>query len=206
MDAIVEIPGIQEEFDFLESLVESDEIFRRRVKLIQRAWAVDTDMEKWSELVRSETNAPPYWPEFSVIDNATDDPQLGKLFPIAYRFVNMGMAQMQLYYWAGKILLHRTLRLTYKALRGFVSVDAVRHSAVNSKDTSHHSCSSAKSEVFTEDDGFRELSSDVASLPNCPDRSTLWENACHIAQSMEYCTSDEMRLLGSQIVVCLPVP
>ena len=206
MDAIVEIPGIQEEFDFLESLIQSDETFQRRAKLIQRAWAVDSDMEKWSALARSETNASPYWPEFSVTDNATDDPQLGKVFPIAYRFVNMGTAQMQLYYWAGKILLHRTLRLTYKALRGFVSVDAVGHSAINSKDNSGRSCSSAKSEVLTEDDGFREPSFDVASLPDCPDGSTLWENACHIAQSMEYCTSDEMRLLGSQIVVCLPVP
>ena len=85
MDVMVDIPGIQEEFDALETLTELDEIFEGRVELIRRIWVLDSEMGKWSELARSEANSSPYWPEFSLVDNAADDPQLGKVFPIAYR-------------------------------------------------------------------------------------------------------------------------
>jgi hypothetical protein len=204
-DAMVDVPGIQEEFDMLETITHPHEVFQNRVRLIQRAWAVDSALEKWSELVRQESSPLQYWPEFSLVDNPADDPQLGKVFPIADRFANIRTAQMYLYYWASKILLYRTLRLTYKALREQVNDCTAGKGppAAGSEDTSCDCCSLAEKEVSSEDNYCGKPSCAMAFLPRCPDASTLWENACNIAQSMEYCMSDEMRLLGSQLVVCL---
>jgi hypothetical protein len=204
IDAIVDVPEIQEEFDCLATLDGSEEVFQRRVRLIQRAWAVDSAMEKWSELARQESNSSPYWPEFSQVDNPADDPQLGKVFPIAYRFASMRTAQMHQYYWASKILLHRTLRLTYKALQDQVGIctGGRAHSTIESDDTHYCCCCVRKTTLSASEGRCGNPSCGMALLPRCPDASTLWENACNIAQSMEYCMSDEMRLLGSQIVVC----
>jgi hypothetical protein len=206
-DAIVDVPGIQEEFDLLETITHPHKLFQSQLQLIQRAWTVESALEKWSELVRQESSPSQYWPEFSLVNNPADDPQLGKVFPIAYRFANIRTAQMYLYYWASKILLHRTLRLTYKALREQVNVCTAGKgpSATDFDNTSYDCYSLAEKEASWEDGYCGKPSCVMAFLPRCPDSSTLWENACNIAQSMEYCMSDEMGLLGSQLVVSLSV-
>lgn len=106
-----------QEFNSLETLIDTEAVFQRRIGLIHRTWAVDSLVESWSELARRESNSSQNWPEFSSVNNPADDPRLGKVFPIAYRFPDIRKARMCLYCWAGRILLQRTLRLTYKNAR-----------------------------------------------------------------------------------------
>lgn len=162
-------------------------------------------MESWFELARQESNHSQYWPDFSIANNSANDPQLGKVFPIAYRFPNIKTARMYFYYWVSKIFLQCKLHLTYKAIRGQVSVcmEIKGHSVTNSGDDSCPCSHVLKTGVGNENTSCSTQSCNMATLPSCPDASTLWEHACSIAQSMEYCTSEEMGLLGSQVVVSL---
>jgi hypothetical protein len=183
-DAIVDIPEIQEDFDLFETLAHANEIFQSRVRLIQRAWAVDSAMEKWSDLARQESNSSQFWPELSLVENPVDDPQLGKVIPIAYRFANIRTAQMYLYYWASKILLYRTLRLNYKALREQVGV-CIKAKAQSIADSDGISCPCShvpNTEAATDYGRNGKPLFDMTYLPPCPGTSILWKSACNIAQ------------------------
>jgi len=67
--------------------------------LIDRCWKMDTLLQNFYSTLELETLGPIYWPELSSeigeVDAGTD---LGKVFPVSFKFLDVGMAHICLIY------------------------------------------------------------------------------------------------------------
>ena len=195
---VVEVPGLVEEFDLIDQLCDVEQAIRRRHKLISRCWGVSSDLKAWYDLMKRQTIVSQYWPELASVDNPADDPELGRVFPITHRFTNIQAANMHIVYWANTTTLLHTLRSTYERLGTQLSVSFTPEifPESGSRDNPCWFCNgkdSAAKLAFTQ---RGPALADFDLLPRCPDLEPMWECARNIAQSMEYCMSDSMRLLG----------
>lgn len=162
-----------QEFNSLETLIDTEAVFQRRIGLIHRTWAVDSLVESWSELARRESNSSQNWPEFSSVDNPADDLRLRKVFPIAYRFPDIRKAwiiagQVGYSYNVHSVSPTKTLEEQVGVCMG-----AKAHSIIDSG-SPYCPCSHVQNTgVGNGDNSCGTMFCDMASLPPCP--YSLWE-------------------------------
>ena len=90
--------------------------------IIDRCWKMDAKLRRFFENLERETDGPIYWPNLSTSnDNSTDDPKLGKVFPVAFHFSNIRMAHMCMLYWADCSILWVGMGYLYKVLAGYLA-------------------------------------------------------------------------------------
>jgi hypothetical protein len=95
--------------------------------LVDRCWKVDAQLSEFYATLEKETLGPVYWPElsndFDVVDT---EAQLGKVFPVAFKFLDMRMAHICLIYCMSSLghfisFLVEPFVLKLKCLSGFQS-------------------------------------------------------------------------------------
>ena len=151
--------------------------------------------------MKRQTIVPQYWPELACVENPADGPEAGRVFPIAYHFTNVQAANMHLLYWAHMTTVHHTLRSTYERLGAQLGVffrpEIFPESGLG--DNLCWFCNGKNTAAKVADNQSGNALLDFSSLPQCPVFGTMWECARDIAQSIEFCMSDAMRLLGSSM-------
>jgi hypothetical protein len=86
--------------------------------MIDQCWMLDAELQRWYKDLESSSPGPLYWPHFSKQESPTDDPELGKLFPVAFHFPNLFTASTIMVYWTAQVMVWSMLsRATEKSLR-----------------------------------------------------------------------------------------
>lgn len=112
-------------FDMAAAIQESKTIFytanqtRRQESLqglITTLTKLDSDITTYYNEFHDLTPGPLYWAELSILENCTDDPTLGKLFPVSYYFPSFFISQIVVMYWNAMVMIHLHISVTYDVL------------------------------------------------------------------------------------------
>jgi hypothetical protein len=159
----------------------------RCLKVIDSCWKSDAAMRALYKELKDSVPGPLFWPELSTHDNPADDAEMGKVFPVAFHFVNLRIARICGLYWAICIILWGGLFHLYQAIAFMEPLSPSPSSSDTDTDedcectTSFHLCGR----------GFN-----ISDLPLLQDRDVMTA-VTNICQSFEYCVLPENRLLGA---------
>lgn len=84
--------------------------------IVERCWMMDAKLRRLYNNLESSNLGPLYWSKFSIQDNPIDDPELGKVFPIAFHFPNLRVAHTCMLYWTASMLIWTMLSSSYRVL------------------------------------------------------------------------------------------
>lgn len=85
-------------------------------KSVRLCWETDSALRRWYVRVEAAAQGPMFWTKVSTLDTAADDPETGKLFPLAYRFPSFVLAQSLIFFWVCRTLVGAHLCRLYQAL------------------------------------------------------------------------------------------
>jgi hypothetical protein len=84
--------------------------------IVDCCWKLDAKLRQIYKELESRNLGPLYWSKFSTQTNPVDDPELGKVFPVAFHFPNLRVAHTCMLHWTASILLWAILSRMYRAL------------------------------------------------------------------------------------------
>ena len=93
------------------------------IRLLQSCLGLNEQLLAWNEELTRQVNGQLYWIVPSVAHSPADDPVLGRIFPIAFQFPSLGIAQLLLMYWSILVLLYRTIQDLQDRLKKQVTSD-----------------------------------------------------------------------------------
>lgn len=147
------------------------------LSVIDHAWQLDAKFKVFYTEFEGELPGQLYWPELSQgTITTTDEEELGKVFPVAFQFVNMKISHICMLHWASTAILWSGMLYLYKVIIGLQAQQAIiqpleDESPVNSEDNSQ---------------GFS-----ADQLPPLEHRADISVNAKNICQSIEYSILNE---------------
>lgn len=182
--------------------LEPASLLPKALKVVNRCWKIESELRRIYKDFKSASPGPLHWPELSREANPADDADLGKLFPVAFHFPNLGIAFTCMMYWASLILLWAVLSQAYQVLCTLPVLPGDPRSSAEGCGT----CTNA--------DGVRDTCRcaeganavhlaqfDSDDLPPSQPRINVLEATRNICQSLEYCMRAEMRSLGTTVTV-----
>ena len=178
--------------------LESTDLLDPILTAIDSGFKIDAKLQQWYKELQGRSLGMLYWPMLSVVENPTDDPELGKVFPVAFHFSNLVTAETCLLYWTTQIMLWSGLSFLYGLLATIeMEEDAFGHLVNSNKYTClKHKTSSDNCGSKNETDTPRSIKFDMRHLPPLEHRLDLVSPARNICQSVEYCMQDKMREVG----------
>jgi hypothetical protein len=111
-DTIAYVPEIFSQTDNFGSMAPVD-ILTTALRIIDRCWEMDADLQDLYHALESSIPGPIYWPELSTMSNPADDEENGKVFPVAFHFFNLKMAMSLMLYWSTQTIMHNGMVLLY---------------------------------------------------------------------------------------------
>lgn len=174
LDVLLDIPGLFFRLERMKKHVPPLEQFPVILEGIREALVIEDRLATWYTDFRQTITGPLYYPELSKREYKIDKGGSGKVFPVAYRFPALGVAQNIVFYWSALLSVHAHLGWMYKELAANLSMlEPIRA----------ESLCRCGSECLVH---FR-----MESLPPMGDRSE-WPRtlAYDICQSIEYCLED----------------
>jgi hypothetical protein len=150
------------------------------IGLLQLCSSIDGLLLAWNKDLKKHDRSPLYWAVPSVAESPADDPVLGRVFPLAFHFPSLKIAQLLLLYWSMLILLYCTIQ------------------DIQERFTKHVTGGSTTQHSFGLQGGDR---SEVYSGPSCPSKELITHLANNIVQSLEYCYRTKNGTLGHQITI-----
>ena len=156
-----------------------------RIGLLEQCLKLNEEYDAWYEQLKKDIQPPHYWPEFATMRNPVDKHGEGRVYPVAFRFPNIFLAKLMVDYWALSIILLSTTFHLYLSLKDPCPPDPGQpeHPA-GDKDPQARAAPPIEREI------------PVPAVAKNP--MMIRALADLIAQSMEYCLSSEMGILGSQ--------
>lgn len=139
--------------------------------------ALNGELNKWLESYQY-TYPTLYWPDLSTASSSTDSEDLGRLYPVSFRFPSYHVAETMILYWTVQILIHASASSTCTMLTSSGTKDITR---------------------------FEDERLSLADLHHKIETSklVLWPetSARYICQSVEYFFQDEFRSMGAGVVL-----
>lgn len=186
LDLVVIVPNIiADGYRLLKGPLEGTEVIDRRVMLltmlglIDRCWRVDTQLQTFYKNLEADSLGPVYWPELSMdTDGGETEVHLGKVFPVAFQYLDLRTAHICLMYWACMAILWSGMGLMYQLLEGVAAANAIS---------------------TNEETPGRAL--DITQLPPLEHRKDVASLARNICQSVEFFMKDEHLGLGARAAV-----
>jgi hypothetical protein len=165
-----------------KQLADPAKMLSTALDLINQSWKLDAKFRAFNKRFETETDGPIYWPELSVrLDDSTASV---KMFPVAFKFPNLGTAHVCMMYWATSAILWSGMGFLYKLLLGFQIAQEAQNTGIGSENEP-----SLDNAIPT---GFH-----TSLLPPLEHRVEVAELARNICQSLEFCMQGEHRDLGS---------
>jgi hypothetical protein len=174
---MIQLPSIMEALDKLDR----NKIAERSIliRLLQLCTSLNEQLFTWGEKLKTEVDHL-YWTVPSVADNPADDPVLGRIFPLAFQFPSLTIAQLLLLYWSALILLYSTIQDIQKMLRRQVASGTA---------TQHGFCLQVRDR------------SKICPDLSCPSSDQIALLANNICQSLEYCYHSKNGTFGPQSTI-----
>lgn len=164
------------------------------LKSLQKCWQMDTLLQDIYHAFETDFVQPMYWSVLSKEPNSADDPILGKVFPVAYRFVDLAVARLLMIYWAVSLLVWNGLSLLHY---GIASLEFCAEDA--------HCLHSLECRAFWNDPchrgNFQRQPSgtykyDISRLPSLGHRINSHLLVNNVCQSVEYCLESKENIWG----------
>jgi hypothetical protein len=127
------------------------------------------------------------------VDNDTADPELGKVFPVSYHFMDLQTAQICMLYWMTLVITSSILEDMYDHLSQIQKDEETASQGSNPllfPENENNTNSSFQSTPVS------SAAIHLRSLPILPHSHNIVSLAKDICQSVEYCLLDEMRCSG----------
>ena len=77
----------------------------RALEANQLCYQFNAKLTEWFTRFETFVDGPLYWPQLSQRNSLADSPDLGKLFPVAFCFSSLAVAQTLTMYWTAQIIL-----------------------------------------------------------------------------------------------------
>ena len=148
------------------------------IRLLQLCSILNGQLLAWREKLEKQGHSQLYWMIPSVADSPADDPVLGRVFPLAFQFPSLRIAQLLLLYWSMLILLYRTIQDIGKRLKETGGTESQG--------------------IFRLQDTDR---SEVCSDDSFPSNDLIALLANNISQSLEHCYRATNGTRGPQITI-----
>jgi hypothetical protein len=148
--------------------------------LIDRCWKVDLQLHNFYQTLEEDTLGPVYWPELSTEIEGIDSEELGKVFPVTFKYLDMRTAHMCIFFWATSAILWSGMAYAYKLLLGLQAATSIRIDALP--------------------DDIKAVFN-IAQPPPLGHRTEVAILARNICQSLEFCLADEFRGVGARAAV-----
>jgi hypothetical protein len=150
-------------------------ILGKILDVVNQTWQLDAKFRAFYTEFERESLGQLYWPELSLGTITTEDEEgLGKVFPVAFQFLNMQNAHMCQLYWASTAILWSGMVYVYRVIAGFQAALQPPEEGAPSK---------------SEASALPELS--VDQLPPLEHRADISSVAKNICQSVEYSILNE---------------
>jgi hypothetical protein len=181
LDLMTQVPPILEAFDALV-MTNANKAAERTflIRLLQQCTTLHAQLLAWCEDLREQIQGPLYWSVPSVARNPADAIN-DRIFPLAFHFPTLSIAQLLLLYWSTLIVLYRTTQDIDKRLRS------------NKTEASFTGSNSRPRRDVR--------GNDQRSDYNCPSNTTISPLANKICQSFEFCYHSSNGTLGVQSTV-----
>lgn len=172
--------------------LESNRRLLEALRIINVCWKLDAELALFFDDLKSRTPGPPYWPTLSTTDNPTDDPNLGKLFPVSFHFINLRVAMTYMTYWSASAALWFVLTYLYQLIPTIRLDNRTRRPAHGDLDAFVKNRVSDHSRGCCDDGQNPQLNRfDMSQLPTLEHRLDFVSMVQNICQSVEYCMLDE---------------
>jgi len=151
------------------------------IRLLQVCSSLNEQLQVWHEDMKSQYHDQLYCVVPSAAHSPADDPIHGRVFPHAFHFPQLSVAQLLLLYWSTLILLHRTTQDIQKRLKSHVIQGTVMQQNLGPQNSIN------RSELHLDD--------------SCLSDQRIAGLAKNICQSFEYCYHTKNGTLGLQSTV-----
>ena len=148
------------------------------LEVINHTWQLDANFRAFYADFERENLGQLYWPELSLGTVTTaDEAELGKVFPVAFQFLNTNHAYICVLYWTSSAILWAGMVYMYKVIAGFQAQRAAPQAPEDA--TSSNS------------EGDHQPGFGVEQLPPLEHRADISSAAKNICQSVEYSILNE---------------
>jgi hypothetical protein len=199
-DLMIQLPLIMETFDSRPTAANSGATKRaNRVFLtwsLQSCSNLNADLLSWYKHLRTQISRMLYWTVPCMARSPADNAIHGPVFPLAFEFASLSVAQLLLLYWSTLILLYRVIREVLQELEQHSMEESMVHDNLGNLET-----------IDSDESGFNHrfetgqlpcLDSSSKPYPSNKDIALLANNIC---QSMEYCYLTKSGTLGLQSTI-----
>jgi hypothetical protein len=197
LDFLSRAPDILRQADKLKDL-KSYDLLLTSLKIVDLCWKLDADLQRFYDHLELSTSGPLYWPKLSTEGNPADDPEQGKVFPVAFHFSNLRMANAVMLYWATCLMLWSGLSQLYNLIptilidRQTIDYAADPFCYAPPNDLNYGTISDYENSPRS----LNSIRFDMTRLPPLDYRVDFMPMVRNICQSVEYCMQDEMLGLG----------
>jgi hypothetical protein len=155
--------------------LEPSELLVQALRIVSECWKLDVRLRAFYNRLDKEVSGPVYWAELSSRELCpVEDPTLGTIFPVSFRFPDLKTARICMLYWATLSILWSGMGFLYQVLAGFELQYASSQGHVTSS-----------GEIPNENRVSPSFStSQLPPLEHRADVATLAKNIC---QSLEFC-------------------
>ncbi|KAL8692937.1 MAG: hypothetical protein Q9218_002139 [Villophora microphyllina] len=182
-DVGIALTGILARAYTTKSISDNSTFAWERAALVQECQDLDGKLDDWFGQLSEDIPTPHYWPEFSRMETPSNNSTADIVFPVSFHFPNIYVAKLLIDYWAISIMLHSTIKLLYQSLAGVFKPNRPEHPADDQ---------GARAKAILSPGYDAPLRKKIA------DPTLLKSLGKNIAQSMEYCLSNDMGILGPQ--------
>jgi hypothetical protein len=116
VDFILEAPKFMAQSDSINMLTSPQSILAASLKTISATQDFNTRLMKWYAGFSASHPGGLYHARLSTRESCSDNPELGKVFPVAYHFPSLPIAQTMLYFWMCQVIAHAHLCSQYAKL------------------------------------------------------------------------------------------
>ena len=197
---MIKVPYIMEALDILSNKTSSNKDAAKRDALdglLQACFHINRQLLTWHQRLRYEFNGELFKVVPAVAHNPADDDIHGQVFPLAFEFPMLSVAQLVVLYWTTTLLLYRTIKDIQKLLERY---DGGAVPKMPDQDPTAALKLSCPAEVCLS----RETSHGglpVSELPSPSYGESMSLLAANICQSVEYCYRSSNGTLGIQSTI-----
>ena len=181
LDLMIKIPSIMESLDRLAFSTHRATETTVLSRLLQICSGLHEQLTTWNKDLKKQVDGELYWIVPSLAHSPADDPIRGRIFPLAFNFPSLNIAQLLLLYWSTLIVLYQTIQGIQQRLIRCGKENTEMELNLRYEDTA--------------DRDERWLDH------NCPSTSRVADLAKNICQSLEYCYRRKNGMLGLQSTV-----
>ncbi|OAP56610.1 hypothetical protein AYL99_08722 [Fonsecaea erecta] len=188
-DFLASAPELRKQGEMLEHLNPCGKL-QLATEMISKCWKLDAELQSVYDCLEKNHHGPLYWPELARDKSLDLESKDGMLFPVAFHFPNLSIANTVIIYWGVQAILWQGLWQLYQVL-----------AEVHAK--------SEEAGGFAQSDVGGDTRSPTSTLGNCLHFPPLEHRAdfaapCrNVFQSAEYCLQDNMLDQGPK---CIAAP